>query len=197
MYKSLLIWKYLRKRRIAWLSLVAVMLCTAMVLVVISVMSGWLRMFRASFHGITGDVIVTRKSVAGFPHYEEMIAQIQKLPGVVGVAPTLHSFGLVNIYGQVVDGVQVFGYPIERMDGVSKFRESLLRQYVEKMEDAEDPRKPSELREAMRREAPEPASFDKPRSADDYRARIGNPRIDPTKWSGIIVGAGVIGIGKD
>src|SRR4051795_3580561 len=109
-YKLHLILKYLRKRRIAWVSLVAVMLCTAMVLVVISVMSGWLRMFRASFHGITGDVIVSRKSVAGFPYYEEMIQQIQRLPGVTGAAPTLHTFGLVNIYGQLVDGVQVFGY---------------------------------------------------------------------------------------
>ena len=53
MYKTLLIFKYLRKRRIAWVSLIAVMLCTAMVIVVISVMGGWLRMFRESFHGLT------------------------------------------------------------------------------------------------------------------------------------------------
>src|SRR3954463_7480015 len=119
------------------------MLCTAMVLVVISVMSGWLRMFRASFHGITGDIIVSRKSVAGFPFYEEMIGRIRQLPGVAGAAPTLHTFGLVNIYGQIVDGVQVFGYPIERMGGVSNFRESLLRQYVEPREQAEDPKLPA------------------------------------------------------
>ena len=37
MYKFLLIRKYLLKRRIAWVSLIAVMLCTAMVIVVISV----------------------------------------------------------------------------------------------------------------------------------------------------------------
>ena len=35
MYKLHLILKYLRKRRIAWVSLLAVMLCTMMVLVVI------------------------------------------------------------------------------------------------------------------------------------------------------------------
>jgi lipoprotein-releasing system permease protein len=197
LYKSLLIWKYLRKRRIAWVSLVAVMLCTAMVLVVISVMSGWLRMFRASFHGITGDVIVSRKSVAGFPHYEEMIQQILKLPGVTGAAPTLHTFGLVNIYGQLVDGVQVFGYPIERMNGVTRFRESLIRQFTEPMEIADDPKKPAELREAMRKAATQPASFEKPFSPETYRALIPNKNIDPNKWGGIIVGAGVIGIGKD
>ena len=63
MYKLHLILKYLRKRRIAWVSLIAVMLCTTMVLVVISVMGGWLRMFRESFHGLAGDVMVTSRSL--------------------------------------------------------------------------------------------------------------------------------------
>ena len=52
---GLLILKYLRRRRIAWVSLIAVMLCTTMVLVVISVMGGWLDMFEASARGLTGD----------------------------------------------------------------------------------------------------------------------------------------------
>src|SRR3954469_1610238 len=62
----LLVNKYLRKRRIAWVSLIAVMLCTAMVIVVISVMGGWLRMFRESAHGIAGDIIISRQSLAGY-----------------------------------------------------------------------------------------------------------------------------------
>src|SRR5687767_4119002 len=73
MYKLHLILKYLRKRRIAWVSLIAVMLCTAMVLVVISVMGGWLRMFRESFHGLSGDVIVKGRSLTGFPHYQTVL----------------------------------------------------------------------------------------------------------------------------
>jgi lipoprotein-releasing system permease protein len=197
MYKLHLIWKYLRKRRIAWVSLIAVMLCTAMVLVVISVMSGWLRMFRASFHGITGDIIVSRQSVAGFPYYQEMIEQIKTLPGVTGAAPTLHSFGLINIYGKIVDGVQVFGYPIEQMDHVSRFRQSLLRQYVEPDENKADPKLPADVREELKARMKRPASFDKPFPAETYRELVSNPRIDPGNWPGVIVGAGVIGIGKD
>ncbi|HEX8323707.1 MAG TPA: hypothetical protein VF595_07305, partial [Tepidisphaeraceae bacterium] len=50
-YIPVLVNKYLLKRRIAWVSLIAVMLCTAMVLVVISVMGGWLTMFKAKFRG--------------------------------------------------------------------------------------------------------------------------------------------------
>src|SRR3954469_11441992 len=104
MYKLHLIWKYLRKRRIAWVSLIAVTLCTAMVIVVI-VMGGWLRMFRDSFHGLAGDIIISKQSLAGFQYYEEMLAEIRKLPDVAEAAPAIHTFGLVNIANQIPFGV--------------------------------------------------------------------------------------------
>src|SRR5688500_3429339 len=114
MYKLHLILKYLRKRRIAWVSLIAVTLCTTMVLVVISVMGGWLRMFRASFHGLSGDVIVEGPSLAGFPYYQQMIDRIEALDGVEAAVPTIRTFGLIQI-GNKQDGVQVLGFPVERM----------------------------------------------------------------------------------
>src|SRR5678810_792769 len=100
MYKLHLILKYLRKRRIAWVSLVAVTLCTAMVLVVISVMGGWLRMFRESFHGLGGDIVVHGRSMTGFPYYEEMVARAEKLPGVEAAVPTLQCYGLIDLMHQ-------------------------------------------------------------------------------------------------
>jgi len=109
MYKLHLILKYLRKRRIAWVSLIAVTLCTAMVLVVISVMGGWLRMFRESFHGLTGDVIVHGDSLTGFPYYQEMLDKMQQLPDVAAAVPTIETFGLVNIKNLSRRGVQVVG----------------------------------------------------------------------------------------
>ncbi len=126
----LLINKYLRKRRIAWVSLIAVMLCTAMVIVVISVMGGWLRMFRESFHGLAGDIIVSKQSLAGFPYYNEMIDQIEHIDGVSAAVPMIHTFGLVNIAGgQIQLGVEVTGMSLTDIDKVSHFRDSLYRQY--------------------------------------------------------------------
>src|SRR5436309_11418713 len=84
-----LILKYLRKRRIAWASLIAVMLCTTMVLVVISVMGGWLRMFRESFHGISAAINITSRYLTGFAHYPEMIEQIETLPEVEAAVPII------------------------------------------------------------------------------------------------------------
>src|SRR5882757_9315930 len=97
MYKLHLILKYLRKRRIAWVSLIAVMLCTTMVLVVISVMGGWLRMFREQFHGLSGDIVISRPSLSGYPHYQEMIDEIEKIPEVKAAVPSLRTYGLINI----------------------------------------------------------------------------------------------------
>src|SRR5881275_938015 len=98
MYKLHLILKYLRKRRIAWVSLLAVTLCTVMVLVVISVMGGWLRMFRDSFHGLSGDIVISSpRALSGFPFYQEMIDRIEKLPEVEAAAPVIKAYGLINI----------------------------------------------------------------------------------------------------
>src|SRR5271154_7014986 len=127
MYKSLLILKYLRKRRIAWVSLIAVTLCTALVIVVISVMGGWLRMFKEQFHGLGGDIIVHGDSLVGFPYYQEMADQIEKLPNVTAAVPTIETFGLVNIENVRRRGVQVIGYPADKIGLVSGFPKSLYR----------------------------------------------------------------------
>jgi lipoprotein-releasing system permease protein len=189
----LLINKYLRKRRIAWVSLIAVMLCTAMVIVVISVMGGWLRMFRDSFHGLSGDIIVTKQSMAGFPYYQEMIDQIEKIDGVEAAVPMIHTFGLVNIANQIQYGVEVSGMPIEKMEHVNKFRQSLYRQW----QMAEDPDATPEQRELGMKLREKPASFDLPMPLEFYKDLKPRAKVDVTKWPGMIVGVGVVGIQKD
>jgi len=178
MYKLHLILKYLRKRRIAWVSLVAVMLCTTMVLVVISVMGGWLRMFRQSFHGLTGDVMVHGRSLAGFPYYEEIIEKVKQLPEVEAAVPTLHTYGLININNSIHDAVQVVGYTPD-VGTVNEFTKSLYRQYQDPMAKREKP-------------ATEPSWDLLP--GVDYKSRKPNLKgFTP----GMIVGVGVIGVRKD
>src|SRR4051812_50159169 len=105
------------------------MMCTAMVIVVISVMGGWLRMFRDSFHGLSGDIIVSKQSLAGFPYYQEMIDDIERIDGVAAAEPMIHTFGLVNIAIQFQIRVQVTGLPLEKIDNISRFRQSLYRKW--------------------------------------------------------------------
>jgi lipoprotein-releasing system permease protein len=180
MYKLHLILKYLRKRRIAWVSLIAVLLCTTMVLVVISVMGGWLRMFRESFKGLSGDVIVSSRSMAGFGHYEEMIKQIEALPEVHAAVPVIRSFGLINISNVIRDGVQVMGLPLDRIGLVNQFPQSLHRQYQLPVEQGRAPPVPSfDLVEDVPYELIRPTD----------RQALNRP--------GMIVGGGIVGIRKN
>jgi lipoprotein-releasing system permease protein len=197
LYKLHLILKYLRKRRIAWVSLIAVTLCTAMVIVVISVMGGWLRMFKESFHNITGDIVVSRRSLTGFPYYQEMIDQIIKLPEVAGAAPTLKTFGLININNSLRDGVQVVGLPLEKMHDVNGFRRSLHRQYEQIMDMANDKQATAQERQELLKLSEQPASFDKPYTPAQYKTMHPELKDDVGKYPGMIVGAGVVGIGKN
>jgi lipoprotein-releasing system permease protein len=186
-----LVVKYLRKRRIAWVSLIAVMLCTAMVLVVISIMGGWLRMFKESFHGLGGDLVVTSHSLSGFAHYEEIIRRVEALPEIEAAAPTIQTFGLMKINNGRPGAVQVMGYDMDRITRVNDFRKSLYRQYVKPVE--EEKKDPAKI---------PPPSFkliEDPDEADyDAIAKFRMPKAKNVKnWPGMIVGAGVVGIGKD
>ncbi|MGN6504858.1 MAG: ABC transporter permease [Tepidisphaeraceae bacterium] len=180
MYKLLLILKYLRKRRIAWVSLVAVMLCTAMVLVVISVMGGWLDMFKAKFRGMSGDIVVYRKGLSGFGGYEQMLAEIKKLPEVDEALPLIRTFGLININNQIIEGVQVTGLDIAQFSKFNKFRQSLWRQYQQPLDQGKQP--------------PAVASFDLLPNIPYAEIRPNDPRA--AKRPGIIVGGPLVGMTK-
>ena len=159
MYKLLLILKYLLKRRIAWVSLAAVMLCTTMVLVVISVMGGWLNMFKQSFHGLTGDIIGRSSSLTGFPYYEEMIDKIGQVEGVAAAVPSIETFGLLNVGPYPTSAVKVIGIPIEQIGNVNRFPDSLYRQHINIEEMLSDPKISPELRAMLEQQLKQPASF--------------------------------------
>ena len=125
--------KYLVKRRLAWVSLAAVALCVALVLIVLSVMGGWLEQFRNQFKTLTGDLIVSRNSISNFAYYQEMIAEIEKDPDVAAAIPLIRTAGLLAIptgpAQQFTDFVSVVGLPpIAEADRVMDFSSSLWLQ---------------------------------------------------------------------
>lgn len=213
MYIPLLIMKYLWRRRIAWVSLLAVILCTAMVLVVISVMGGWLRMFRASFQGLSGDVIVMAQEPAGFAYYQEMTAQIEKLPdvGEGNCVPVIQSVGLLNLGNQKTDMVMVWGYDISKIGRVNKFPQSLYWQYTRYANEAADTKLTPAQREAAAEKAKEGVehpTFDRRFAPKDYAEAFAaaNPKARPEDihnaaygdvWGNMITGVGVIDISRN
>jgi lipoprotein-releasing system permease protein len=186
-------------------SLVAVTLCTMMVIVVISVMGGWLRMFEKSFRGLTGDIIIDGNSMQGFAHYDEMIAEIEKLDGVAAALPVIEAYGLINIDNRKTSGVQVMGFDLSRIGYVNDFPKSLWRGYNQYLEPLNNPKLSDAERQKVIADAEQYAkkpTWDKPLPPDAYRDLIGwkegkSRGRDPSTWAPMIAGAGILEIRKN
>lgn len=134
MYKTLLIFKYLRRKLAPLFAAVAVMLCTAMVIIVMSVMGGFLEQFRLAAQKLTGDVIV-QGPTQGFVGYEDLMAGIGELPEVEVVTPMIKAVGLIRI-GQESQPVLMQGVDFVAFDKIVNYRDTLLwppEELVERM----------------------------------------------------------------
>ena len=74
----LLIGRYFQRKLIAMFALLAVMLCTAMVIIVISVMGGFLDHMMHTAQKLGGDVVVLR-DLHGFPHHKAVVEALVEL----------------------------------------------------------------------------------------------------------------------
>lgn len=123
MYKPLLILRYLRRKLAPLFAAMAVTLCTAMVIIVISVMGGFLELMRDATQRLTGQVTV-RADLTGFPGYEELMADIEARPEVAAATSIIRAYGLVNLHNRVMT-VEVMGIDGQGLDAVTGYRETL------------------------------------------------------------------------
>ncbi|MFO0839289.1 MAG: FtsX-like permease family protein [Phycisphaerae bacterium] len=119
------------KRRIAYFAIAAVTLCVAMVLIVMSVMGGWLDQVKQRARGLLGDIIVDNRSYSGFPLYQEFIDDVKQWPEVVQATPVIYSYGLIHFKSQTEQNgtVRVVGIRLSEICDVNAFRAGL---YYEK-----------------------------------------------------------------
>lgn len=129
MYKWFLVGRYLRTKLIAFFAICAVTLCVAMMLVVLSVMGGFLDMVKERSRGLLSDIIVDNGSLQGFPYYEEFIAHLhQQAPDVVRDAtPVVQNYGMLrsprNFYTKPV---RIVGIRLDEYGKVNTFDEGLF-----------------------------------------------------------------------
>ena len=92
--------------------------------------------------------------------------------------------------------------PIDRIGLVNKFPTSLYREYQQYIDLANDPQaklsadERKNLLDQAEKNAQSP-TFEKPLSAEDYRRLMPKAKGDVSKWPGIIVGSGLVGVEKD
>lgn len=125
MYHALLANRYLTSRVIPLIAVASVALCTALVIIVISIMSGFLGMVRASGQVLVGDVIISYP-IIGLPHYERLIAEIERLPEAEAATPAVNALGVLGMPFGAVKEVQVWGVEPASFSRVTNFGETLV-----------------------------------------------------------------------
>jgi lipoprotein-releasing system permease protein len=125
MYKLFLCLRYLRRRVIAYFAMIAVCLCVAMVLIVTSVMDGFLHKVEMAAKGLSGDIVIESTSLSGLGRYDELIAELhENMPNEIQAAsPFIITFGILRVpesrdYRQTV---QIAGIRLPERAEISDF----------------------------------------------------------------------------
>ncbi|MDP7008449.1 MAG: FtsX-like permease family protein [Phycisphaerales bacterium] len=116
-------------RVIPLIAIAAVGLCVALVIVVVSVMTGFLDMVQSSGKTLMGDVIITH-GVSGIPHYEQLVEDLEADPSVHAATPIVDGWGLLRMpypdaESKQIETVQVWGIDPESFSEVTGFDDSL------------------------------------------------------------------------
>ncbi|MHC4763007.1 MAG: hypothetical protein ACYS71_06515 [Planctomycetota bacterium] len=96
MYKFILAFRYMFKRRISYLAFAAVVLCVFIVVVVMTVMTGLVNDFKDKNHRFVGDCVVGTDSLVGFAYYEDFIKVLEGKDFIAAVSPVIKSYGLLS-----------------------------------------------------------------------------------------------------
>jgi lipoprotein-releasing system permease protein len=125
--------RLLQRRQIAFFSVGAVTLCVAMMIIVISVMGGFVDSIRERAHGLLGDLVMDGDP-QGFPYYEPFIKQMNELrdektgrPLVVQATPLIHTYGILQFpRSKKTVGVRIWGIRLEEYVRVNEFGRDLF-----------------------------------------------------------------------
>jgi lipoprotein-releasing system permease protein len=130
MYKLFLCLRYLRSRIIAYFAVLAVMLCVALMLIVVSVMNGFLHKIEMAAKGLFGDVVIQARTLSGLARYDEFIAEVaQKVPEVEAASPYIITYGILQVPGSDHrQTVEFAGIRLPERARVSDFRKGLFAQ---------------------------------------------------------------------
>ena len=126
MLKIFLWLRYLRKKKIVFLSIAAVALSVSLLIIVSSLFSGFITVFERAAVEAIGDVVLDPSTQ--FPKYEQFIERLEKTESVEAATAMLSAEGLLHLSTGNVRAVRVLGIEPERRVKVMGFDRFLLRQ---------------------------------------------------------------------
>jgi len=125
---KLFLWlRYMRKARIVLLSVAAVAVSAALIIVVASLFRGFIRNVERHSGATLGDVCISADWGSPIPRYDELIEDLERLPSVKAAAPAIMGVGLVHLGSGNVQQVTVIGIDPEKETHVTNLVQSLRR----------------------------------------------------------------------
>jgi len=97
LYKLAVSLRYLRSKKINFFSISGVAVGVMVLIVVLSVMGGFIREMRLRIRGTLSDIIVERRDIFGFIGYEQTIERLKRLKHVVACSPHLEGLALIRM----------------------------------------------------------------------------------------------------
>lgn len=123
-YSAFLAGRLLQRKRIAFFSIGAVTLCVAMLLIVISVMGGFVDTIRNRATGLLGDLVMDG-DLRGFPYYDEFIAELRTWPEIKAATPLISSYGTLRFEKGDTFPVRIWGVRLDEYVQVNHFGRDL------------------------------------------------------------------------
>lgn len=149
MYHALLTRKYLTSKIMPLLAALAVLLCTAMVLITWSVMGGFLSMLLDSGRKMVGDVSITWPN-SGFAHYDDLIARLEADEKIGAACPMIETFAILVLPDDRVQMISLKGIDGESYSRVIDFDELLWWRPISAAERLPKARPGEDIREEPR-----------------------------------------------
>ncbi|MDD5010694.1 MAG: hypothetical protein PHQ00_01055, partial [Phycisphaerae bacterium] len=126
MLKFFLALRYLKKRKIVFLSIAAVALSTALLVTVASLFTAFIGAIELSASEYLGDIVLEPPS--RFSNYDILIEKLGEASQINSATPILSASGLVHLGPGNVKAVNIWGIEPASRCAVTNFKSSLLRQ---------------------------------------------------------------------
>jgi lipoprotein-releasing system permease protein len=128
MLKLFLCLRYLRKRKIVFLSVAAVALSVSLLIVVSSLFTGFIKTFEQAAVEVIGDVVLSPPRPFKLSKYPLLIEKLEQTGTVKAATATLLAPGLLKLGPGNVRPVEVWGIEPGRIARVTGFKRALLKQ---------------------------------------------------------------------
>lgn len=124
---KLFLWlRYLHKKKIVFLSITAVALSVALLIVVASLFTGFINALEQSAVEVMGDIVLSPP--VKFAKYQQLIERLEQINQVKAATAVLRAHGLLHLGEGNVRAVEIWGIEPQRRAAVTDFKQTVLRE---------------------------------------------------------------------